>query len=88
MKNTITKANNNIAIGYCRVSTEDQKEAGLSLDLQEKQCREAAKEDKFDDIIIEKDEGKTGTKLIKRPAMQRIIKMAEAREIAAVYMPH
>ena len=86
--NRKTTKNKDIAIGYCRVSTDDQAEGGLSLDIQEKNCRVAAKKDGYDEIIIKRDEGKTGTKLLKRPAMRELLKLAEDKEIAVVYMPH
>jgi len=76
------------AVGYCRVSTDDQADNGLSLDYQEKQCKKSAKEDGYDKVTIIKDEGKSGTSITKRPGMREIIQMAESNEISAVYVTH
>jgi site-specific DNA recombinase len=77
--------NKHVAIGYLRVSTDDQADNGISLDYQEKACREAAKRDGYIDVEIIKDEGKTGTNL-NRAGIQKVIQMAKDREIDAVYI--
>ncbi len=87
INNKITK-NNNVAIGYIRVSTEDQADNGISLDYQETQCKKAALQDGYKKIIIVKDEGITGTSIVKRSGIREIIQMAESKEISAVYVTH
>lgn len=77
-----------IAVGYCRVSTDDQADNGLSLDYQEKQCKKSAKEDGYEKVTIIRDEGKSGTSITKRPGMREIIQMTENSEISAVYVTH
>ena len=64
---------------YIRVSTEEQKLHGISLDAQREKLKEYA--EKHDLKIVEwyEDEGISGRKLIKnRPALQRMIKDAQA----------
>ena len=64
---------------YIRVSTEEQKLHGISLDAQREKLNEYA--EKHDLKIVEwyEDEGISGRKLIKnRPALQRMIKDAQA----------
>lgn len=57
------KENKKVAVGYCRVSTDEQAVKGLSLDYQEEQCRNAAKRDGYTEVLIIKDEGKSGKNL-------------------------
>ncbi len=87
MINKTTK-NKNVAVGYCRVSTDDQAENGLSLDYQEDQCRKAALKDRYKQIIIIRDEGKTGTSIIKRPGIRKVIQLCQEKEISAIYFTH
>lgn len=80
--------NKKVAVGYCRVSTDEQADNGLSLDYQEAQCTKAAQSDGYTEIIIKRDEGKSGTSIHKRPGMREIITLAENMEISAVYVTH
>lgn len=77
--------NSKIAVGYCRVSTDEQADKGLSLDYQEEQCRNAAQRDGYKEITIIKDEGKTG-KNLKRKGIQEVIGLAKKKEIAIIYV--
>jgi site-specific DNA recombinase len=80
--------NKNIAIGYCRVSTDDQADSGISLDYQEEQCRNTANKDGFSRIKILRDEGKSGTSIDKRPGMIKLLEMAREKEFSALYVTH
>ena len=71
------------AIGYVRVSTEDQAREGISLDNQESKIRAYADLNGFELVDVIKDEGLSG-KTMDRPGMNRINAMIEAGEIEAV----
>ncbi len=84
--NTVkTQKNLQVAVGYCRVSTDDQADNGISLDYQEEQCRNTARSDGYTEIIIIRDEGKSG-KNLKRKGIQEVMKLAENKEISIVYV--
>lgn len=67
------------------MSTDDQADNGISLDYQEEQCRKAAENDGYTEILIVKDEGKTG-KNLKRRGIQEVIELAKEKEISIVYV--
>jgi len=75
---------NNFAAGYCRVSTEEQANKGLSLDVQEEACKVAIVQDGFGVLIIIRDEGKSGGTL-NRPGIQEIVKLIAGKKIRALY---
>lgn len=77
-----------VAVGYCRVSTDDQADQGLSLDYQEEICKKAAKDDGFVEIKIIRDEGRSGTSIIKRKGMQTVIELAKKKEVSKIYVSH
>jgi site-specific DNA recombinase len=81
--------NKHMAVGYCRVSTDDQADVGLSLDYQEEQCRNTAIREGYLDseIIIVRDEGKSGTNL-SRAGIQSVIELAKKKAISRVYVTH
>ena len=83
-----TSKNANVAVGYCRVSTDDQADNGLSLDYQEAQCKKAALNDGYKDVLIIRDEGRSGTSIDKRPGMREVMRLAENKEISAIYVTH
>ncbi len=87
--NKTNDKNSKVAVGYCRVSTDDQADQGISLDYQEEQCKKAAEKDGYNDneVLIIRDEGKSGTNL-KRKGIQEIIDLAKKREISIVYVTH
>lgn len=76
--------NKKVAVGYCRVSTDEQVN-GISLDYQEERCRKAAKEDGYTEVMIIKDEGKTG-KNLDRKGIRDILDLAKKREISIIYV--
>ena len=59
MQKVISKQNKKVAVGYIRVSTDDQADQGISLDYQEEQCRKVAKEDGYENVLIIRDEGRS-----------------------------
>jgi DNA invertase Pin-like site-specific DNA recombinase len=79
------------AIGYVRVSTEEQSRHGLSLEAQRHQIKghctlhsKSPGERTLELLDILADEGKRASSLRNRPALQRIIKMAREGEIDCV----
>jgi DNA invertase Pin-like site-specific DNA recombinase len=63
---------------YIRVSTQEQKMHGISLDAQEQKLQEYADKNNMKIVEWYKDEGISGRKLIKkRPELQRMIKDAQ-----------
>lgn len=59
---------------YCRVSTDEQADKGLSLDTQERLCRDFAGRNGYKVAGIYRDEGRSGTNL-ERPALKELISM-------------
>lgn len=72
------------AVGYCRVSTDEQAKDGLSLDYQEQSCRDAIAKDGLECLKIIRDEGKSG-KNMKRDGIQEIISMVTNKQVKFVY---
>ena len=63
---------------YIRVSTQEQKLHGISLDAQRDKLKEYAEKHGLKIVAWYEDEGISGRKLIKnRPALQRMIKDAQ-----------
>lgn len=58
---------------YVRVSTEEQKKKGYSIDAQIDRCKEFAKREGYNDVIIFKEEGKSA-KNLNRPVLQEMLK--------------
>jgi site-specific DNA recombinase len=85
MTPTKLSKNKNVAVGYCRVSSDEQADKGISLDYQDEQCRSAAEHDGYTEVLIIKDEGKTG-KNLKRKGIQEVMDLAKKKEIAIVYV--
>lgn len=81
--------NQQLAVGYCRVSTDDQADNGLSLDYQEDQCKQAAKRDGYleSEVLIIRDEGKSG-KNLNRQGIRQLLEMVERHELSTVYVTH
>jgi len=75
------------AIIYCRVSTEEQSNKGLSLDAQEKVCLKAAKEAGYTSAQVIRDEGKSAGNM-KRPGLQRILRLCEEGKLETIFMIH
>ena len=76
--------NKKLAIGYCRVSTEEQANHGLSLDVQEENCRMAINNDGYELLKIIRDEGRSGGNL-NRPGIKELIHLVVNKKIDAVY---
>ena len=74
-------------IVYCRVSTEEQKEKGISLDAQERTCCKKAEEMGLKSIEVIRDEGKSGGSL-NRSGIQRIIEMSRNKEFDTLLTIH
>ncbi len=77
---------NNLAVVYVRVSTDEQADQGLSLEVQEERCVAQVKKDGFRLHKVIRDEGKSAKSLIGRNGMKEIVELATAGKIAAVYM--
>lgn len=71
------------AIGYIRVSTQDQSESGLSLKHQESKIRSYADAMDINLVEVKTDSGHSA-KSLNRPAMQEIISLIKARQIDAL----
>src|SRR3989344_556248 len=73
-----------IAIGYCRVSTDEQANQGLSLEVQEEACKMAIQSDGCELLKIIRDEGKSGGNL-NRSGIKEIISLVINKKIDALY---
>jgi site-specific DNA recombinase len=80
MKNTTE----NYAAGYCRVSTKEQADSGMSIGVQVSGCRKGIIEGKYNELEIIKDEGKSAGTL-KRPGIQRLIELVKEGKLSAVF---
>lgn len=70
---------------YIRVSTQEQKLHGISLEAQEQKLREYAEKNNMKIVAWYKDEGVSGRKLIrKRPELQRMIQDAEKKKFKRI----
>jgi site-specific DNA recombinase len=74
-----------IILAYLRVSTDNQKTDGLSIDAQEKMCLEEAKNLGHESIEIIKDEGKSAGSM-NRPGLKRIMKLCEENKVEKIIM--
>src|SRR3989344_252109 len=73
-----------IAIGYCRVSTDEQANQGLSLEVQEEACKMAIQSCGVELLKIIRDEGKSGGNL-NRSGIKEIISLVINKKIDALY---
>jgi DNA invertase Pin-like site-specific DNA recombinase len=71
------------AIGYIRVSTEDQAREGISLENQEVKIRAYASINDFELVEVICDEGASG-KDLEREGMAKLLHMVESRKVEAV----
>ena len=71
------------AIGYTRVSTDEQAREGISLDIQRGKIRAYAELKGLDLVEIAEDAG-FSAKDLKRPGVQRVIEAAHKRQVQAV----
>lgn len=72
------------AIGYVRVSTEEQARYGISLDAQRAKIRAYAELEDMELIGIEADEGISGCSVKARPGVQRVLEFVRSRAVDAV----
>ncbi len=72
---------------YCRVSVEDKLNPGLSIDSQELVCRRKAEEEGYSILEVVKDDGISG-KNLKRPGIQKILRLVSEKTISAIYVVH
>ena len=71
------------AIGYTRVSSEEQAKEGISLDAQEHKIKAYAEVLDFDLVSVVRDEGKSGKNLL-RKGLQTILMRIEKGEVDTV----
>jgi DNA invertase Pin-like site-specific DNA recombinase len=71
------------AIGYIRVSTDEQAKEGVSLENQEQKIRDYCKLKDFEILEIIQDAG-ISAKNLRRPGAQRVIEMARNKMVDAV----
>ena len=71
------------AIGYIRVSTDEQAKEGISLSCQENKIKTYAELENLELVGILKDEGKSG-KNLNRPEVKKLIKMVQKKEVDVV----
>ncbi len=69
---------------YIRVSTEDQAKHGYSIKAQEEALRNYCSALGYEVLKVYKDEGISAKDLKNRPAMQQLLKDAEAKKFAAI----
>lgn len=72
------------AIGYIRVSTEEQAREGISLAHQEAKVRAYAALHDLDLVEIVRDEGVSAKSIAGRPGAQRVVDLAKAGKVDAV----
>lgn len=72
------------AIGYVRVSTEEQAKHGISLDMQRTKIGRYAELEDMDLVEIVADEGLSGSTIKSRPGIQKVLQMVKRREVDAV----
>ena len=65
---------------YVRVSTDDQKDNGYSIDSQLRMIKEYCEKKKYDIIDVYNDAGHSGKDLM-RPEMQRLLKDIKSKKI-------
>ncbi|MBI2499339.1 recombinase family protein [Candidatus Woesearchaeota archaeon] len=71
---------------YVRVSTEDQVRHGYSIIAQEEALRNYCTALGYEVFKVYKDEGKSAKDMKNRPAMQSLLKDAEAKKFAAIFI--
>jgi site-specific DNA recombinase len=72
------------AIGYIRVSTEEQAREGISLEMQGAKIRAYAQLEDMELIAVVEDAGISGCTIRARPGVQRVLQMVRDRRIDAV----
>lgn len=72
------------ALGYVRVSTEEQAKGGVSLDMQRAKIHAYAALEDMELVEILADEGISGCSIKIRPGVQRLLQIVRAKEVQAV----
>jgi len=72
------------ALGYVRVSTEEQARDGVSLDMQRAKIKVYADLEDFDLLEIVGDEGISGGSVKGRPGVQKVLQMVRENSVHAV----
>src|SRR5687768_12678466 len=71
------------AVAYCRVSSNQQAESGLSLAHQQEKCRALATVHDYELVDVIVDAAESG-KTLDRPGMARVLALTDAKKIDAV----
>jgi len=79
--------NGKLAIGYVRVSTKDQKEHGISLEVQTKLCLHEIEQGPYEFLKIIYDKGLSAGTLNRR-GVKEAINLIQEKKIAAIYTVH
>jgi DNA invertase Pin-like site-specific DNA recombinase len=72
------------AVGYIRVSTEEQSREGISLDMQAAKIRAYAELNDLTLLDVIEDAGISGKSIKARPGIQRVLDFVKARKVNAV----
>ncbi|MGO9569673.1 MAG: recombinase family protein [Desulfomonilaceae bacterium] len=72
------------AIGYVRVSTEEQARGGISLDMQRAKIEAYASLEEMELVEIVEDAGLSGCSIKHRPGLQRVLVMIQQKQVQAV----
>lgn len=72
------------AIGYVRVSTDEQADHGISLEMQAAKVRAYAELNDLDLLDVIQDAGISGKSIKGRPGIQAVLDMVRARKVSAV----
>lgn len=75
-----------LALLYARVSTQLQVADGVSLDVQERQLKQAAELAGFTDFEFVREEGRSGKSISGRPALTNALKRLDAGEAQALFV--
>lgn len=75
-----------LALLYARVSTAMQVNDGVSLDVQERQLKQAAELSGFTDVEFVREEGRSGKSISGRPALTDALKRLDAGEAQALFV--
>ena len=76
--------NKKYAVAYCRVSTDDQADNGISLDVQQEACVTALQKEGYELLEVVRDEGRSG-KNLNREGIMKVLQLVEENKINAVF---
>ncbi len=72
------------AVGYVRVSTEEQAKGGVSLDMQRAKIKAYAALEEMELIDVVADEGISGCSIKIRPGVQQVLRVVREKQVKAV----